>query len=247
MLYLAYMLNRIINLFYPTSCLVCSKKPDSFNKNICPDCLIKIEKRLPPFCMKCGRQLRGESGLQELCHDCRKDSIYYDRAFSALSYNGVLRRLMHDFKYNKMTALSEDFAELTIEFMKKYGAGKNIDLVLSIPMHRSRLFEREVNPSHFLARKIAKKLGIAYSKGPIKKIKDTPPQSRLKRHERTKNIKGSFYLKPGRISGMADKNILLVDDLFTTGSTVNEYSRLLKKAGARYIEVITVSRGDTYQ
>lgn len=236
------MLKVLINLFYPALCRACSKKINAFDRNICDDCAKKIKERFPPFCLKCGRQLRGGLALITICPDCKKEEPYFDRAWSACYYDGILKDLIHDFKYKKMTSLSADFTNLITNFMKKHSIGRDAQLILSIPMHRNRLFKREINHSDILARALGKTLGISYSQNALKKIKDTSIQSRLKRHERIKNLRSSFSLKDTLI--IRNKNIILVDDLFTTGSTVNECSRLLKNSGARYVEVITLARGE---
>lgn len=237
------MLGTIINLVYPALCRVCSKKIDKLGHNICLDCLKKIKERLPPFCVKCGRQLKGDPELMLTCPDCKKDTLYFDRAWSVCYYDDPLKGLIHDFKYKKITSLSSDFTALIINFMKKYAIGRDCQMILSIPMHPNRLSKREFNHSDILAKGVSKKLGVSHSGNTLKKIKDTHLQSKLKRDFRIKNLHSSFSLKDS--SAVRDKNILLVDDLFTTGSTVNECSRLLKNSGARYIEVITLARGDS--
>ncbi len=237
------MLGAIINLLYPALCRACSKKINEFDRNICDDCAKKIKERLPPFCVKCGRQLKGSPELIATCPDCKKDKLCFDRAWSACCYDGLLKDLIHDFKYKKITSLSTDFTALIISFMKKYNIGKDAQMILSIPMHPNRLFEREINHADILARDLGNKLGISYSRNTLKKIKDTPLQSKLKREARIKNLYSSFSLKD--VSIVRDKNIMLVDDLFTTGSTVNECSRLLKNSGAKYVEVVTLARGDS--
>ncbi|MDP2981666.1 MAG: ComF family protein [Candidatus Omnitrophota bacterium] len=237
------MLGAIINLFYPALCKVCSKKINEFNHNICGDCAKKIKERLPPFCMKCGRQLKGDPELIATCQGCKKDTPHFDRAWSACRYDDPLKGLIHDFKYKKITSLSTDFTALIINFMKKYNVGGGCQIILSIPMHPNRLFRREINHSDILAQGLGKCLGISYSGNTLKKTKDTLLQSKLKREARIKNLHSSFSLKNNSI--VRNKNILLVDDLFTTGSTVNECSRLLKNSGARYVEVITLARGDS--
>lgn len=236
------MLRAIINLLYPALCRVCFKKINEFDRNICGDCAGKIKERFPPFCVKCGRQLKAEPGSITICPDCEKNEPYFDRAWSACYYEGVLKGLIHDFKYKKITSLSADFAALIANFMKKHGIGKDCQMILSIPMHPDRLFKREVNHADILAKALGKTLGIPYSGSALKKIKDTPPQSKLKRGARIKNLRSSFSLKDR--AGVRNKNIMLVDDLFTTGSTVNECSRLLKDSGARRVEVVTLARGD---
>jgi len=237
------MLGPIINLLYPSICRICSKKIDDFNRNICPYCVKKIKERLPPFCAKCGRQLRGYAESIYTCADCGRDAPHFDRAWSACCYEDTLKNLIHDFKYKKITSLSKDFTALTVNFMKKYNAGKDCQMVISVPMHPDRLFKREINHSDILARDLGRALKIPYSKNILMKIKNTSLQSKLKREARMKNLSSSFSLKNSLI--VLDKNILLVDDLFTTGSTVNECSKVLKDAGARYVEVITLARGDS--
>jgi len=238
------MLANIINLFYPASCQVCGKKSKLWDQNLCEACLRRMKKRLPPFCIRCGRQISGEPELEACCIDCKRDELYFDRALSVFYYDGILKELIHSLKYRKMTSLAKEFVEFTVDFMKGYGVGKQTDLVLSIPMHPARLFRREINPSHILAQNIAKKLRLEYSGNILKKTKNTPPQSKLPRGERIKNLKHSFSLQKNRATEVKGKNILLVDDLFTTGSTVNECARVLKKALSSYVEVITLARGD---
>lgn len=237
------MFGALINLLYPALCRVCSKKINEFDRNICSTCAEKIAERTPPFCMKCGRQLKESVELTAVCQDCKNDTPYFDRAWSACHYDTVLKGLIHDFKYKKITSLSTDFTALIINFMEKHAIGKDCHIILSIPMYPARLFRREINHADILARALGKRLGISYSGNALKKIKNTPLQSRLKRQERIKNLHSSFSLKDNSL--VRNKNIMLVDDLFTTGSTANECSRLLKNSGAKYIEVVTLARGDT--
>lgn len=238
------MVGKIINLIYPASCQLCETKTRAWDQNLCNDCLKKIKKRLPPFCLKCGRQLPGEPEMQDICIDCKKDNLYFDRVFSVFYYDEAFKKLVHNFKYKKITGLTKEFVEWTLAFMKEYNIGKESNLIMSIPMHPARLFIRELNPSHILAKNIAKKTGIQYSGSLLKKIKNTTAQSKLKRQKRLENIKNSFSIEKKASSMVFHKRILLVDDLFTTGSTVNECARILKAQGASYVEVITLARGD---
>ena len=221
------MLKSVINLLYPAA------------PGVCPE---KIKKRLPPFCIKCGRQLNNIPEPIDICADCKNDAPYFDRAWSACYYEEPLKGLIHDFKYKHITSLSRDFSNLIVDFMKQYNVAAGCELILSVPMHPSRLFKREINHSDILEKDIARRLDIPYSGKILKKIKDTSIQSTLKRVERIKNLRSSFSVK--NTSAVRGKNILLVDDLFTTGSTVNECSRILKESGAARIEVITLARGD---
>ncbi|MDP2921186.1 MAG: ComF family protein [Candidatus Omnitrophota bacterium] len=235
------MLRTMLNLLYPSICRACSKKLGDFNRNICSECAGKIKERLPPFCLKCGKQIGEDPAPADICQDCRNNEPHFDRAWSACIYEGTLKNLIHDFKYNRITCLSADFASLMTGFMKKHGIGKDSQVIVSVPMHTSRLFRREINHSDVLASSLGKRLGIPYTGSALKKIKNTSEQNKLGRQERIKNLCSSFSIKNS--SRILNKNILLVDDLFTTGSTVNECSKILKASGAGQIEVITLARG----
>jgi ComF family protein len=237
------MLTAIINLLYPAVCQVCFKKTDVPSQFICKECFKKIKKRLPPFCIKCGKQLNGDPASLNTCPDCKKDMIYFDRAWSACCYEGILKELVHKFKYKKITCLTKEFTSLVTDFMQRYNAGIDAELIMSIPMHPKRLFKRELNHSDILAKDIARRLGVPYSNTTLKKIKDTKLQSELKRQERIKNLSKTFSVT--NKSMICNKHVLLVDDLFTTGSTANECAKELKEAGAKYVEIITLARGDT--
>ena len=236
------MLGDIINLFYPALCQACGGKMPKWDRHLCENCLKKIEMRQPPFCIKCGKRLSVESSTITICKDCKISAPYFDRAGSACYYDGILKELVYNFKYKKITSLGEEFAKIIINFMKINNLGNLAEIIAPIPMHPKRLFKREVNHADILAKNIAKKLNIHYSGKLLKKIKETAVQTGLGRQKRIKNILGSFSIQNSSIA--ENKNILLVDDLFTTGSTVNECAKLLRKAGARYIEVIALARGD---
>jgi len=238
------MIGRIVNLLYPASCQICNAKLEKWNQGLCCDCFNKIKRRTPPFCIKCGKHLTSRPDKETTCSDCAKTLPYFDRALSVFYYKGVLRDIIHNFKYKNLR-LPKKFIEETLDFMLKYGVANEPDIVISIPMHPSRLFKREINPSHILAKDIARKLKIRYSEGLLKKQINTPPQSKLSRSERIYNARDSFVLQKNKKYEVREKNILLVDDLFTTGRTVNECARILKEAGTSRVEIITLARGDS--
>jgi ComF family protein len=240
-----YILKILINLIYPASCQACGVKVDGWDKNICADCLKKIKKRTPPFCRRCGKQLSDSHGPEDACPDCKNGGVYFDRAFSIFHYNDMLKGLVHKFKYGKITCMAKEFSDMAAAFVKQRGINSGIDMILPVPMHPLRLIKREINPSEALAGNIASKLAIRYSGRFIKKVKNTRAQSRLGRIERMENIRGSFALTGRGLKDIPGKNILLVDDLFTTGATVNECAMILKKAGAGRVDVLTLARGDT--
>ncbi len=128
-----------------------------------------------------------------------------------------------------------------IEFMKSHFSLNDIDLIVPVPLHSVKLREREFNQAELLARQIKAGFDISISSNNLKKVKFGPPQTALGRHERLSNPKGTF--KARRPSSLRRRSILLVDDVFTTGSTADECSRVLLEAGARKVDVLTLARG----
>lgn len=237
------MLLNLINLLYPAICQGCHRKLDNPSKHICADCMNKIKLRTPPFCLKCGRQLNIDASHTDTCIDCKLNEPDFDKAMSVCSYNDFLKNLIHDFKYRKITCIAKEFSDIMLNFARAYGLCRNIDVIIPIPMHSKRLLKREINHSEVLAKHFAKKLNIPYSNKTINKTQDTALQTSLKRENRIKNLSGAF--KINNQASIKNKNILLVDDLFTTGSTVNECAKALKDKSAKYVEVITLARNDT--
>ncbi len=238
------MFTGIINLFYPPVCHVCDKKMAEEGKALCGDCIKRIRVRKPPFCLKCGKSFGNGIEDKITCLDCRTGKLYYDKAFSALYYEENLKKVILILKYGKITSLAGELSDIMSRCVGEKFPAMDTDLVLSIPMHPLRLLKREINASHILAREVAKKLCIPYSDRVLKKTSNTGEQSKLKRNERLKNLKGSFAVRKEKVGDIAGKNLLIVDDLFTTGATVNECSRVLKKAGSGKIKVLTLARAD---
>ncbi len=238
------MIGRIANLLYPASCQICNAKLEKWDQNLCCDCFKKIKTRIPPFCIKCGKHLTSKPDKENTCSDCTKTLPYFDKALSVFYYKGALKDIICNFKYKNLK-LPKKFIEETLDFLLKYGTANELDMVTSIPMHPSRLFKREINPSHILAKDLARKLKVRYSEKLLKKQINTPPQSRLSRSERIYNARDSFTLQKNKKREVRRKNILIVDDLFTTGSTANECARILKEAGTNRVEIITLARGDS--
>lgn len=147
---------------------------------------------------------------------------------------------IHLLKYGKKSPLSRPLSNLAREtFFRLWGVG-GIDLIVPVPLHVKRLRERGFNQALILIRKWAKQEQIIFDGLTLYRNRWTEPQTTLSRIERWKNIKGAFSLRhPGRIKG---RKILLVDDVYTTGATVNECARVLMKAGAKFVDVLTLAR-----
>lgn len=252
-------LNGLLKLIYPPACGICGKKllsKDEENLSICLSCANGIKKNLPPYCEKCGRSLTGLVKSVKICAECYGRDFYYDRTWSAFLYEGVVKEALHLLKYSKKLSLARLFCKLLAQFVWSNPEILNgVDAVLSVPLHSVKLREREFNQAHILAeavikdpaplniqnKKNSKRCGIKDLSHCLKRTVATRPQNELDKKERFNNVKDTFAVAKPKL--LAGRNLLLVDDLFTTGATLNECAKVLKKAGARKIHCLTFARG----
>lgn len=238
----SYLIKGLLDLIYPLTCQVCKIKLDFRNTTgLCEYCWKKIQKNLPPFCPKCGKSLLGPSELPLVCGECQKRKFYFHRAWSVCLYEGVVKECIHLFKYSRRLSLLRPFSQLMIEFVRDYLDHNRYNFLVPVPLHKVKLREREFNQSLLLAQSISRAFDLPLSTNNLRRTRTTPSQTQLNRNKRLTNIKGAFGVKDD--SRLKDKCILLVDDVFTTGSTVSECSKVLLKAGAKRVEVLTLARG----
>lgn len=238
-------LGALLNLVYPPVCGICDKKltkAQEENISICAGCLDEIKRNPAPYCAKCGRSLCGLTTRVEICWECSKREFYYERSWSGFIYEGVVKEALHLLKYSKKLSLSSLFCSLLIQFAKgNPEILEGMDAVLAVPLYNVKFREREFNQAHLLAAAVVREFNIKDLSAGLKRSIPTKPQSGLDKKERFENIKGTFeVITPGPLSG---KNLLLIDDLFTTGATLNECAKVLKKAGAAKLHCLTFARG----
>ena len=172
----------------------------------------------------------------------RNENTYYRRLYSVGVYDGALKKAIRLLKYRNRPHLAKPLAQLLIEFAQIHLNMKEFNTVACVPLHSAKIREREFNQADLLARPLSRKFGVVFSAGKLRKNKSGPSQSNLNRSKRLKNLKGTFSVHDH--NHFNDKNVLLVDDVFTTGATVNECSRALLDAGAKTVSVLTLARGE---
>lgn len=232
MLVFKEILDNLVNIIYPARCFACGR---SVSKKIivCDICRCKIEKNLPPFCPRCGRNLKSAE-----CVHCKKLNFDFRRAFSPCRYSGVSKELIHRLKYRGKVKISAVLAEILVNFVTEFRLPiAGIDIVTPVPLHCARLREREFNQAELLSKRIAEEFKIRHSSDNLIRVIHNQAQARLDAHARFKNIRGSFKVKD--MAEFCDKNILLIDDVLTTGATCSEAARALKGSGAKNIVVLT--------
>ncbi len=230
------------SLVYPPHCLVCTNHHTAHpsGAGVCPPCQARIVFNRPPFCRKCSRHL-GIS-VTNICKECRTKDPFFDFAWSACLYEDPLKELIHRFKYGQKTQLRHLFAEVMISFIKEYDLDTGqFDAIVPVPLSSTRTRERGYNQAQLLARELAEKFSIplAPEGNQLRRIRHTRPQTFLDEKQRWTNIKGAFTI--GKLNTFKRKNILLIDDLLTTGATTSEAARALKDAGAGTVGVLTLA------
>lgn len=219
-------------IFYPDDfgCIVCDAR-GTHRKNhadavICDDCIEKIHKVGSVNCTVCGRKVGSENSL---CEACAEHEFAFDGAYSVYCYDGAVRDIVHKFKYAGAMWLA-DFGGKIMASEHDLSA-VNIDYVTFVPMYKKKQKSRGYNQAELLAKKYS-----FYTKQEcidvLERLKNTTPQSQLDKEERSKNIENAIGIKPCCENLIKDKNILIVDDVLTTGSSLNECAKILKKYGA---------------
>lgn len=240
---LAARLVRELALFiYPPTCAGCGQLLHSERSEpFCPACLKTLELVSEPYCPTCGNPYSTEGPAPHLCGDCLSGVHLFDRARATGFYQGLLREVVHRFKYGGQTFLARPLARMLAASGKELTRLHNIDLIVPVPLHPKRLRRRGFNQASLLARHLGSALKISVDYASLKRSRWTEPQTGLSRWQRAVNVKGAFDLtRPEKIEA---KSILLVDDVFTTGETVNQCVRALKKdGGAKEVVVLTVAR-----
>jgi ComF family protein len=237
------LLAGLADIIYPQVCLCCKSKlqnSGTVNDLVCLDCWNKIKKNTPPFCYSCGRHLERGSCLKNICRECLKDKLSFDRAFSPCVYDGVIKKLIHSFKYGGKTGLGQPLAGLLTDFIREYNLPMDfIDFIVPMPLHRTRLREREFNQAEVLSNCICAEFHKKILKDSLIRHRHTKTQTELKTAERRMNVAGSFLVADKE--AIRGANLLLVDDVLTTAATASEAASALKNNGAGVVFVLTVA------
>ena len=181
---------------------------------------------------------------KDICPECRTMRPLFISARSACMYEGALKELIHKFKYNNRRMLSGTFAGIMLDFIKDNpDTVEGIDVITFVPLHRKRALTRGFNQSKLLASLIGKALDIPVT-GCLEKTRLTKNQNELSRENRLVNLKGAFRIRPDiEEAAVRGAGILLIDDVMTTGTTLNEISRMLMDRGAGKVRCLTLARG----
>ena len=210
--------HALVDFFFPPRCPFCGESADEGSSGgVCPSCFAQIRKIVHPRCPRCGIGFSSGAGEDHLCSDCLTGTGYFAKARALAHYEGIIPEVISRYKYRGDSRL-----------------------VVPVPLHPRRLRRRGFNQSLLLARRISRQCSLPLDFTSLRRIRATVPQTELSAAERRKNIRGAFaVLRP---QAVAKKDILLIDDVFTTGATVEECAKVLLKAGADRVDVLTFAR-----
>lgn len=228
------------DMFFPRICPGCGEASDRDGRHLCWNCLRNFSFLTEPVCRRCGEKPEGAVDRAFTCGRCRLDPPAFDQARSAVRFSGLARGLLHGFKYRHQVWLAPDLTDLLEACLHDHAAARRFDAVTSVPLHPSRRRQRTYNQSAMLGKALARRLNLPW-RPVVMRHRPTLSQTRLSASARRANVRRAFsVIAPEWVAG---RRWLLVDDVATTGATLNEISRILRSHGAGAILAVTVARG----
>ncbi len=229
------------DLVYPPICIICRERIPTTHpyKGLCLSCSQRIELIVPPFCVKCFRPLNAANS-GPTCKNCIEHAMHFDFAYCACPFSPFLRQLLHLFKFHQKTYLRHIFTEHILRFIQEYNLDiDQFDLFVPMPLSNVRLRERGYNQSQLIAEILAQHFNKPCSKNVLIKARHTASQSSLSKKERFTNVQGAFKINSS--VKIINTNILIIDDLMTTGATASEAALVLKAAKAKTVAILTLA------
>jgi len=236
---------RLTDAVLPRQCYHCREpltphRPGGF----CATCWGLIRLITPPYCPCCGEPFRSPVALayspEYRCGTCRAAPPPFDHARAVGRYEGPLRQAIHLLKYRGKFHVTPPLLQLAITNFDRHFPTAAFDAIIPVPLHHERLMEREFNQAAVLARGLARHLHAPVLEWPLVRVRPTRPQVELTGLERRRNVRQAFAVTEP--AALADKVVLIVDDVFTTGATLGEVAKTLKAAGARQVDVFALAR-----
>ncbi len=208
-------------------------------QHLCPVCARQFMAAESPICRCCGLVFKSRQGEDHLCGECLQSEKPYGKARAAGVHDQALMSIMHAYKYGGKVQLAGPLSKLLTAVFERHWPADAMDLVLPIPLHPTRFRERGFNQAYLLVRP----WGDIVERDILQRKWPTSPQTGLGRKERFRNVRGAFAVKDPL--AVKNRRILLVDDVYTTGATVQECARILKKCNAAQVDILTVGRAVT--
>jgi len=229
------------DLIYPRNCQFCALPLlEQEHGVICASCLALAKRIEPPFCRRCSLPFDGQLDDQIECGYCKDLKFHFLRAIAACQAEGLVRDCIHRFKYKRELYYLPHLVDWVIAAGKARMDWQAVNAIVPVPLHPVKQRDREFNQAELLARQLSRQFGKPIIANGVRRIKETPTQTKLDATARRANLRGAFAPGRGCVAGL---KLVLVDDVFTTGATLDSCANLLIKQGAVAVTALTVARG----
>ncbi len=236
---------NILHLLFPPRCPVCDKVLYSSvflePEKCCPSCEKIPEYVREPVCKKCGKPIENEQ--EEYCYDCEKHKRQYVQGKALWLYKGKMKQSMYRFKYQNRREYAHFYSSELVRVYGEWIRRQGIEAIVPIPLHRTKKQQRGYNQAELVAEEIGRQMGLPVYDNLLKRVRKTKVQKNLSDTERKNNLKRAFKTYTNNVQL---RYILLVDDIYTTGSTINEAAAELRKSGVDHVYCISVCIGRGY-
>lgn len=230
---------NLLDWIYPRHCPICDTILPQSDGKICLQCLEKLDYVKEPSCKKCGKKIH--SMQKEYCVDCEKKEHFFESGYSLFTYNEKLKASIYRFKYKGRVEYADFYGEEIAKRLGKKISGWKPDALVPVPLHKSREYKRGYNQSYEIAKVIGKQLEIPVRNDLLYRVKKTVPQKELDENGRQNNLKKAFKLRQNDVKL---NTIIIIDDIYTTGSTVDAVAVELLHAGVQKIHYIALAIGE---
>ncbi len=229
----------MLDAVLPPRCFACGQVTPAAAA-LCAACWSDLNFLGEPCCRLCGLPFPFDQGPRALCPSCAKERPAFDRARAALLYDEASRRLILPFKHGDRTEAARPFARWLQ--VAGWESLEKADLILPVPLHRWRLLKRRYNQAGLLAQALGRETGLPVAVDLLRRVRATPPQGRRSREARRRNVAGAFRLAPGAARLLEGRRLILVDDVMTSGATLDAAAKVLRRAKPKTIDVLTLAR-----
>lgn len=236
-------LDAVVSVLFPAPCRICRKALSTASRvPVCAACLASLRRIVPPLCGTCGRPFPPvlAASASPVCHACLRHLYHFDRARSFAHYDENLVHLLTLLKYEPAAPLAAWFAARLEEVVRAEPVLAEVDWVVPVPLDRTRLRQRGYNQAELIARPLAHRIGRPLSTGLLRRLHPRPTKLKLSRRERWETVRGAFEARAG--ARVDRSQVLLVDDVLTSGATLDACARALRSAGVAAVHAVTVAR-----
>ena len=231
--------DKLGDLLYPTRCPVCDDIVQGWDEGICSKCLKTIRYVELPICLKCGKHIEDET--KEFCADCEERKHYYKQGRALFYYKDVAKAI-YRYKYKGRKAYARVFAKEMVYYLGDYISSLGVDAIIPVPLFKRKMRRRGYNQAALLAKILGEDLRIPVYENLVIRNRNTKPLKLLNPEERLNNLKKAFILME---NGVKLKRVIIVDDIYTTGSTIDTMAELLKEQGIEEVYFVTLAIGES--